>query len=96
MKLDSEEVFLEGKWEEKDGSVKKDATAARIEWLIHHWLKKVAASQDGWTILYQDLTDQRFWELTYPHSEMHGGGPPTLRYLSREEAKSIFGSRSAI
>jgi hypothetical protein len=96
MELQPDEVFLEGKWEEKDGSVKKDTTAIRIEWLINHWLKKLATSDGGWTVLYQDSTDQRFWELTFPHSAWHGGGPPALRCLSPQEAKSKFGTRIII
>jgi hypothetical protein len=90
MKLLPHETLLEGKWEMRDGSVKKDATTERIEWLVGNWLKKITSSDDGWDTLYQDPTDQRFWERSFPQSYMHGGGPPSLRRLSIENAKTKY------
>ena len=37
-------------------------------------------------MLFVDEADGRYWELTYLHSGMHGGGPKRLSTLSREEA----------
>jgi hypothetical protein len=36
--------------------------------------------------LYRAPDDGRYWEWTYPQSEMHGGGPPQLKYLTYQEA----------
>lgn len=60
--------------------------------LTRAYLTKVAVSEafGGWETLYQDPADLRFWELTYPHGEMHGGGPPTLKSLTVQEAKSKY------
>ena len=57
-----------------------------IRSLVADSLAKVATDQSGWTSLYRDPSDNRLWELTYPHGEMHGGGPPTLRRITAEYA----------
>ena len=44
----------------------------------------------GWETLYRDPRDGRLWELTYPQSEMHGGGPRRLHVLSRDEAAAKY------
>jgi len=36
----------------------------------------------GWRTLYRDRETGCLWEETYPHSEMHGGGPPRLTELA--------------
>jgi hypothetical protein len=33
--------------------------------------------------LYQDPDDLRYWEFSYPHAEMHGGGPPMLECMDK-------------
>jgi Immunity protein 27 len=58
------------------GRIVADAVCDRIEELIQKHLEKVATT--GWDTLYRDPQDGRHWELLYLHSEMHGGGPPTL------------------
>ena len=40
--------------------------------------------------LYRDPNDNRLWELIYPQSEMHGGGPPELRNLTFNEARQKY------
>jgi len=71
-----------------------DAIRRRLVWLPTHTdLAKVAITESGWETLYRDPRDLRLWELTYPQSEMHRGGPPMLRCLclSLEEAKAKYG-----
>lgn len=80
--LQPDEGRLEGRWLKIDGRVVADETTRRIEELITSDLSKIAASEDGWDILYVDDRDGRKWELTYPHKEWHGGGPPTLTLVS--------------
>jgi hypothetical protein len=66
------------------GVLEPDVVALRIQNLISGYLLKVMDS--GWEVLYKDPGDGRFWELTYPQSEMQGGGPPMLALLSKEQA----------
>lgn len=53
----------------------------RIAWLVKNHLKKIAYDASNWATLYQDPDDLRFWEFSYPHAEMYGGGPPMLECL---------------
>jgi Immunity protein 27 len=93
--LKANETELTGDWLVQNGRVKGDITCQRIEWLIKHYLRKVADSSEGggWETLYQDPNDTRYWERTYPQSEMHGGGPPRLRTLTIDEVKQKYGAQ---
>jgi hypothetical protein len=44
--------------------------------------QKVCPDTNGWDTLYRDPTTGELWEVTYPHSEMHGGGPRHLVAIS--------------
>ena len=87
MKLRPNESDLIGQWRFEGDKIIVDATCKRIEHLITEELQEIARDPSGWDVLYIDPNDSRFWELTYPQSEMHGGGPPRLRYLPPDEAK---------
>ena len=63
----------------------------RIEALITTHLRAVVTTSDGWDRLYLDPDDGRLWELTYPHGEMHGGGPPELREIDVTAARDRYG-----
>ncbi len=65
-----------------------EATEQRIEWLTKQKLQPIAKDLSGWETLYRDPRDCRLWELTYPQSGMHGGGPRRLQVLSRDETSS--------
>lgn len=90
MKLEPNEKLLTGKWLLSNGRVVADDTCHRIMYLVNEHLKKVATSQGGWDTLYMDPTDGRLWELTFPDSGLHGGGPPQLRNLTFEEARQKY------
>jgi Immunity protein 27 len=93
--LASGECDLRGDWlVRKDGSVVADTTEQRIEWLTKQKLHRIAKHSSGWETLYRDPTDGRLWELTYPQSEMHGGGPRRLHVLSRDEATAKYPNAS--
>ena len=83
MSLKPDETELIGNWIKDGSKVIADPVEARIDHLIAHSLQKIAASPEsgGWEILYRDALDGRYWELTYPHGEMHGGGPKQLTNL---------------
>ena len=73
-----------------NGSVVKDENTKQIESLIKDYLKTIATDESGWDTLYQNPDDNKFWELTYLQSELHGGGPPCLSILSEEEARKKY------
>ena len=86
MKLNKSENKLIGQWLFENGKMLKDPVSERIEWLINHHLKKIISANGGWDILYRDPEDERYWELSYPQSELHGGGPPCLTNFTKEAA----------
>jgi len=92
MKIISSETVLTGHWFVREGYVVADETCHRIDQLVNKHLKEVARDPSGWDVLYRDPDDERLWELTYPESHLHGGGPPQLRWLPLEEATSKYGT----
>ena len=52
---------------------------------------KVAVDDSGWETLYRELSSNEYWYLTFPDSEMHGGGEPLLVPISPSKAKEQFG-----
>ncbi|MEQ9110676.1 MAG: Imm27 family immunity protein [Rhodospirillaceae bacterium] len=78
---------LVGQWLRlNDGRVEGDETCGLIRELVLSVFKKVANSEDGWDVLYLDPRDGRYWEMVFPQGEGHGGGPPSLMNLSKDEA----------
>lgn len=86
------ETSITGSWVHENGAVKADDVCERIEYLKSSYLRRVGVSKEfgDWMVLYQDPEDMRYWALTYPQSEMHGGGPPALMNISKEEANSKY------
>jgi len=91
LNLSKEETELRGAWITRDGQVFADEICKRIDRLIANYLNRICADSSGWDLLLCDPNDGRYWERTYPHSEMHGGGPPMLRVLSLAQAQSKYG-----
>lgn len=90
MKIEKNETKIVGKWIFTDGKMIADEQCERIQWLTTNYLKKIALDKTGWDVLFKDPNDNRYWELIYPNSEMHGGGPPSLILLSESEAKDKY------
>ena len=84
------ETEIIGRWIIDQGRTIADDASRRISQLINGYLIDVSASEDGWDRLYRDAADGRYWELTYPESSTHGGGPPRLTNISQGEAKSKY------
>jgi len=91
MPLRSDETELVGTWKLQDGKMIEDDVSLRIRKLIDEELRPIAVTNGGWDKLFQDPVDQRFWELTYPSSDSHGGGPAALRLISSDEARKKYG-----
>jgi hypothetical protein len=85
--LCEEETELLGAWIVRDGEAVADNICRRINWLLANRLEKICTDSSGWELLLRDPNDGRYWERTYPQSEMHGGGPPLLKVLSLAQAQ---------
>ena len=88
--LRAHETDLVGQWLDVGGRIEADAVADRIKHLVAHRLDRVGSADGGWSILFRDPRDGRYWELTYPRSATQGGGPPRLRYLTVGAAKAKY------
>lgn len=91
IELRADEIDLVGAWVTLDGVALADPVTRRIEELIAHKLERVASAEAGWTTLYRDPRDGRYWEHTYPHCAWHGGGPPRLTAVSAADVVSRYG-----
>lgn len=89
-KIKPDETLLKGNWKLKGTSMVNDEVSQRIEWLTTHQLQKITTDESGWHVLFQDRSDGRYWELTYPESELHGGGAPQLQNISDFDAKKKY------
>ena len=88
--LQPHETNLLGNWIVRGKQVEGDETCKRIKWLVAEKLQEVTTDASGWDVLYQNLADGKYWELKYPQSHMHGGGPPALKNISIEEARKRY------
>jgi hypothetical protein len=91
MKIEPTETQITGKWLSRDARTIADEACERIDELVRSHLRQLGGDASGWDVLYRDPGDGRLWELTYPQSEMHGGGPPQLRCLALDEARGKYG-----
>lgn len=89
-KIGKEEKLITGKWLYKDNIIVADENCNRINELIKTYLIKIDSDPSGWYTLYRDPSDNRMWELSYLQSDVHGGGPPQLSYLTLEEVKNKY------
>jgi Immunity protein 27 len=96
MTIEPTETDLVGNWIPEQGRLVGDGAEGRIGRLIERYLRKIAISpkEGAWEVLYQDPLDGRYWELTYPASEMHGGGPRRLTVIDNNVARTKYGLRS--
>jgi hypothetical protein len=90
MKIIPSESIIKGAWLHINGTTQADDNCRRIETLIATELQELAKDKSGWDTLYQDPQDGRLWELLYPESELHGGGPPTLQVIELSQAKAKY------
>lgn len=91
MKIHPDETEIRGSWTQSGKDVVADDACRRIDQLVSSYLEMVGHDASGWDALYRDPADGRYWELLYPQSDLHGGGPPVLRNVSPEDARSKYG-----
>ena len=92
MKINPDEILIEGKWvKSTNNQIVGDAACNRVEELVRDYLVRLTSDKSGWDTLYQDPADKRFWEHIYLQSWMHGGGPPTIRNITQDEARQKYG-----
>ena len=91
--IERNETLIRGGCQRVDGRMAPDASLLRIHTLIDTELEKIRSTNDGWETLYRDRSDGRLWELFYPQSEMHGGGPESLRSIDTTQAEQKCGVR---
>ena len=72
-------------WVKRGDEVVDEGDAATIEDWLANKLDKLAITDGGWRSLYRHKETGRFWELTYPHSSWHGGGPRVFRELDIDD-----------
>jgi len=84
------ETELLGSWINTEGQLTADDAWRRIDYLVTHALIRLASDASGWFTLYRDTSDGRYWELSYPHSDEAGGGPPRLAILSGDKITSRY------
>ena len=72
------------------GKTHPGETTRRIDYLTENVLREIAHNSDDWARLYLDESDDRYWELFYPEANWKDIGPPSLRHVSKEEAKKKY------
>lgn len=89
--LDEKEILLKGKifFNKTKNVFELDEVGKRIEYLIANFLIKVDSDESGWFVLYKNPIDNKYWELSYPDSELEGGGAPTLRVIDLDSPEMI-------
>ena len=93
MDIKASETLLTGQWILQDGRVVADDVSERTLALANSYLVELGRDASGWSTLYRDPSDGRYWELTYPQGELQGGGPPQLRCLTADQARKEYGAQ---
>ena len=90
MEIGPDETEIIGSWVMVNGRMTEDDASLRIRSLVEAELQHIATSKNGWENLYRDPRDGRLWDLTYPRSEMQGGGPQALLLISPQRAQEKY------
>jgi hypothetical protein len=68
-------------WYAEDGKVIAREDAAAIDEMLATKLEEVRTEEGGWVVIFRHRDTNQLWELSYPQSELHGGGPRRLRLV---------------
>jgi len=58
---------------------------AAINDMLANKLEQIRKDASAWAVLCRHRDSGEYWELTYPQSELHGGGPRLLRCVGNDE-----------
>ena len=90
MPIAKSEKLIQGAWELVDGRIVADASLKCIHSLIDTELEKVGTRlADGKSSTVTAMMVA--WERFFPFSEMHGGGPESLRCIEAAAAADKYG-----
>ena len=53
-------------------------------------LEKLGHDSSGWDTLYRNRKTGELWEVTYPESQQHGGGPRHLSAVAVADAQTKY------
>ena len=81
-------VVLQGAWIVNGHTVVADPTCQKIERILTT-TRRIATRNEGWAMLHRD-DEGMLWELSFPESELPGGGPPRLESLTQAEADALY------
>jgi hypothetical protein len=90
MENDQTVVRLEGKWIFRNGKIVGDEAENRIWELVENHFVRVAERDSGWVVLFNDPTNDSFWELSFPEGELQGGGPAQLTKIERDQIQVLY------
>ena len=76
---------ITGTWNLINGQIEADEMCKVIEQLISEKLVYLSVDNSGWYKLYKNEIDDSLWELSYPNSDLQGGGPPKLTKVLRDK-----------
>jgi hypothetical protein len=68
-------------WYSEDGKPNARGDAAAIDEMLATKLEEVRTDSAGWVVIFRHRDTNKLWELSYPQSELHGGGPRRLRLI---------------
>ena len=91
--LQDDETLLVGSWAKEIGG-RTDDVDARIFALVTGQLVAAGIAESGWDQLFRDPRDGRYWELTFPHGSLYGGGPRQLAVVASSIAAAKYGVTS--
>jgi hypothetical protein len=89
--LAPDEHRLDGAYVDTPDGTAGDEVDQRIFWLVRRRLRPCGTAHGGWDQLFIDPRDGRYWELTFPHGSLHGGGPRRLTHLAPDVAEARYG-----
>jgi len=55
--------------------------AKAIDEMLATKLEKIRVDPVNWIVVFRHRDTNQLWELRYPQSELHGGGPRRLRLI---------------
>jgi hypothetical protein len=68
-------------WYSEDGKMLAGADALAINEMLATKLEEVRTDVTNWIVIFRHRDTNQLWELSYPQSELHGGGPRRLRLI---------------